>query len=194
MSFFITAGMTGVRGSTSPEGPKLDFAAVDATDCAIEGTVNCARREEGRPDFTGIAVGPAATGGAASTFWGTTIAAAGESEGVFATTALGFAAGAAEALGFGATGAAAGFLGAACGATTLLTGLLFTGAVTMFFAAGRFAFDGVLAADFTGAAGFLAAVVVFTLLAATAFAFGCGLAATLGLAFLVLVALNSCLL
>ena len=192
MSFFITAGMTGVRGSTSPEGPKLDFAAVDATDCAIEGTVNCARREEGRPDFTGTAVGPAVTGGAASTFGGATIAAAGE--GVFATTALGFAAGAAEALGFVATGAAAGFLGAACGATTLLTGLLFTGAVTIFFAAGRFAFDGVLEADFTGAAGFLAAVVVFTLLAATAFAFGCGLAATLGLAFLVLVALNSCLL
>lgn len=192
MSFFITAGMTGVRGSTSPEGPKLDFAAVDATDCAIEGTVNCARREEGRPDFTGTAVGPAVTGGAASTFGGATIAAAGE--GVFTTTALGFAAGAAEALGFVATGAAAGFLGAACGATTLLTGLLFTGAVTIFFTAGRFAFDGVLEADFTGAAGFLAAVVVFTLLAANAFAFGCGLAATLGLAFLVLVALNSCLL
>ena len=185
--------MTGVRGSTSPEGPKLDFAAVDATDCAIDGTVNCARLEEGRPDFTGTAGGPAVTGGAASTFGGATIVAA--FEGAFGTTALGFVAGAADALGFVATGAAAGFLGAAFGAAALLTGLLFTGEVTVFFAAGGFAFDGVLAEDFTGVAGFFAAAVVaLTLLVATALAFGCGLAATVGWAFLVLVAFNSCLL
>ena len=134
--------MTGVRGSTSPEGPKLDFAAVDATDCAIEGTVNCARREEGRPDFTGTAGGPAVPGGAASTFGGATIGAA--VEGAFGTTALGFV----------ATGAAADFLGAAFGAAALLTGLLFTGEVTVFFEAGGFAFDGVLAEDFTGDGGF----------------------------------------
>ena len=179
----MTAGMTGVRGSTSPEGPKLDFAAVDATDCAIEGTVNCARREEGRPDFTGTAGGPAVTGGAAITFGATTIGAA--VEGAFGTTALGFV----------ATGAAADFLGAAFGAAALLTGLLFTGEVTVFFAAGGFAFDGVLAEDFTGVGGFFAAAVVaLTLLVATALAFGCGLAATVGWAFLVLVAFNSCLL
>jgi hypothetical protein len=37
--------------------PKLALAAVEATDWAIEGTVNCARREEGLPDLTGTAVG-----------------------------------------------------------------------------------------------------------------------------------------
>jgi len=32
------------------------LAAVDATDWAIDGTVSCANREEGRPDFTGTAL------------------------------------------------------------------------------------------------------------------------------------------
>jgi hypothetical protein len=30
------------------------LAAVDATDCAMDGTVSCAKREDGRPDFTGM--------------------------------------------------------------------------------------------------------------------------------------------
>ena len=44
---------------------KLALAAVDATDCAMDGTVNCARREDGRPERTGIP--SAVIGGAAVT-------------------------------------------------------------------------------------------------------------------------------
>ena len=36
---------------------KLDLAAVDATDCAMDGTVSCANREEGRPVRTGTPEG-----------------------------------------------------------------------------------------------------------------------------------------
>jgi hypothetical protein len=112
--------------------------------------------------------------------------------GGFATTTFGLAAVTAGGLVFVARGAATGFLAAASGVTTLLTGLLFTGVVTIFFAEGGFAFGGDLATDFTGATGFFAAVFsALVVLAATALAFGCGLAATGGLAFLVLVAFNS---
>jgi hypothetical protein len=159
----------------------------------MEGTVNCARREEGRPDFTGTAAGPTVVAGVASNLGGATSVTAGA--GGFASTALGLTALAAGALGFEAGGAAAGFLAAVWGVTTLLTGLLFTGVVTVFFAEEGVAFGGDLTADFTGTNGFFAAVVTaLALLAATALAFGCGLAATWGLAFLVLVAFNSCLL
>jgi hypothetical protein len=42
---------------------KLALAAVEATDCAIDGTVNCANREEGRPALAGtdaVAIGAGA--------------------------------------------------------------------------------------------------------------------------------------
>ena len=78
----------------------------------------------------------------------------------------------------------------------LVAGAVFlAGVVTIFFGAGALAFAGVLELDFTGTAAFLAgaegalvALAVLTLDAAT------GLAAAPGLAFLVLVAFNSCLL
>ena len=43
---------------------KLALAAVEATDCAMEGTVNCASREEGRPALTGTDVAAVGTGAA----------------------------------------------------------------------------------------------------------------------------------
>ena len=45
----------GVISGKATLGVKLDLAAVDATDCAMDGTVNCAKRDDGRPDFCGTA-------------------------------------------------------------------------------------------------------------------------------------------
>ena len=41
---------------------KLALAAVDATDCAMEGTVSCANREEGRPALGGTGATPTVAG------------------------------------------------------------------------------------------------------------------------------------
>jgi hypothetical protein len=43
---------------------KLDLAAVDATDWAMDGTVSWAKRDDGRPDLTGTPLGAAAGAGA----------------------------------------------------------------------------------------------------------------------------------
>ena len=74
---------------------KLALAAVEATDCAIEGTVNCASRDDGRPALTGTdgAAGVAnATGatGATEAFIGATTGAAG-SLGAFTSGLAAFA-------------------------------------------------------------------------------------------------------
>ena len=45
---------------------KLPLAAVDATDCAIDGTVNCAKREDGRPALGGTDGVAVETGGGAA--------------------------------------------------------------------------------------------------------------------------------
>lgn len=64
LSFFTINGITGAAAGTWLAWLKLDLAAVDATDWAIDGTVSWARREEGRPDFTGTALALAAGAGA----------------------------------------------------------------------------------------------------------------------------------
>ncbi len=55
LRFFLTEEANGdAIGCVAAMGVKLALAPVDATDCAIEGTVSCTRREEGRPVRTGI--------------------------------------------------------------------------------------------------------------------------------------------
>jgi hypothetical protein len=50
-----------MRG-TGADCEKLDLAAVDATDCAMEGTVTWARRDDGRPALAGAGATTGATG------------------------------------------------------------------------------------------------------------------------------------
>ena len=67
---------------------KLALAAVDATDCAMEGTVNCARREDGRPALAGIDA--VATGMGSGTALADTAAAFATVPGVTECVTLGF--------------------------------------------------------------------------------------------------------
>lgn len=164
---------------------------MDAIDWAIEGTVNCARREEGLPDLTGTALGSWVTGAATL---GVTDAAA------LAGAGEGLCAGAALAAGFTAAAVALAAAGVgdffATGAAALGGGAVFlAGVVTVFFGAGTLAFAGVLEMDLTGAAVFLTgAAGALVALAALILVAATGLAPVPGLAFLVLVAFNSCLL
>lgn len=177
----------------------------------MDGTVNCAKREEGLPDFTGTADGSLLTG---------TATLAGAAATGLAATAAAFAATGALAAGFAATAGAlaAGFEGAAglatllaldalaltvgvflaAGAAALAAGagvVFLAGLVTVFFGAGALALAGVLERALIGAAGFLAgATGTLAALAGLDLAAGTDLDAAPGLAFLVLVAFNSCLL
>lgn len=63
-SFLVAEGSGGTISGNAVLCVKLDFAAVDATDCAMEGTVNWARREEGRPALAGTAAAVATAGAA----------------------------------------------------------------------------------------------------------------------------------
>lgn len=57
-SFLTADARGGVINGSAVDWVKLDLAAVDATDCAIDGTVSCARRDDGRPVFCGTPDGP----------------------------------------------------------------------------------------------------------------------------------------
>ena len=95
---------------------KLALAAVDATDCAIEGTVSEASREEGLPGRWVIAGGTAAGGGAATRGLASGLATS-------ALTLAGFAAGLATVLALAGLGA---------GLAAALAGGLATGFATDF--------------------------------------------------------------
>jgi len=170
---------------------------VEATDCAIDGTVSCAKRDDGRPDFTGTAGAAALVGVGGATLAGAltgAAAAAGFLTADFSGADL------AAVLGFGAGGGGAFALTAgALGLLTFTAGLLFAGAAADFLAMGALplaaGFTGDLAADLTGVVGFLAgAADALAPLAGLGLAAGLALATTLGFAFLVLVAFNLCLL
>lgn len=67
------------------------MAAVDATDCAMEGTVSCASREDGRPALTGTDAVVAGIGATAAGLAGNSFAFAIEPS-VAERVVLGFAA------------------------------------------------------------------------------------------------------
>lgn len=171
---------------------------MDATDWAIEGTVNCARRDEGLPDLTGTAVGSLL--GCIGTLGATgrgTLAARGAAlltSGALVGSGLTMAAGALDttavlAADFFAAGAAVLDAGAGAGEVFLVE------VVTVFFGAEVLGFAWVLEIGFGAAAGSLAGTTgVLAVLDALGLAAGTCLAAVVGLAFLVLVAFNSCLL
>lgn len=168
---------------------------MEATDWAIEGTVNCARRDEGLPDFTGTAAGSllgcvgtlGATGAATLAGAGAALPTAGALLAGFTVAAGALDAAAVLAADFFAAGAAA--LDAGAGVVFLVE------VVTVFFGADALVLACVGEIDFGATAGFFAAATgVLAVLAALGLAAGTCLAAVLGLAFLVLVAFNSCLL
>lgn len=148
------------------------MAAVDATDCAMDGTVICASRAEGLVDRVGWAAAAAASGRggmARGRAWtGATACLAGA---VFGVTGAPFAAGCFTtglALGAGAAFLAAGaVLAGAFLAGAARTGDLATGFAGVFLA-------GALAAGFTGAffaAAFAAGFAAFTAFAGAAAGF-----------------------
>ena len=168
---------------------------MEATDWAIEGTVNCARRDEGLPDLTGTAVGSLlGCVGSLGAIGAATLAGAGAAlpTGGALLAGLKVAAGALDATAvlaadFFAAGAAG--LGAGGGAVFLV------GVITVFFGAEALVLACVLEINLGATAGFLVgATDVLAVFVALGLAAGTCLAAVLGLAFLVLVAFNSCLL
>lgn len=173
----------------------------------MDGTVNCAKRDEGLPDFTGTADGSLLTGtatlaGVAATGLAATaaaLAATGALAAIAGALAAGFegAAGLATLLALDALAPTGGvFLAAGAAALAAGAGVVFlAGVVTVFFGAGALALAGVLERALIGAAGFLAgATGTLAALAGLDLAAGTDLDAAPGLAFLVLVAFNSCLL
>lgn len=159
---------------------KLDLAAVEATDCAIDGTVNWASLADGRGLFCG-------TAGVGAVFSG--MAAAGAAGLDLDTTGVGMETGRDEARGVEETGAA-GLGASAWGLTTGLalaaTGLAatLTGAAALAGVAGVGVLPADLAATLAAAAGFTAGeLAVFALAAALADA---GLLFTTGLLVAVL--------
>lgn len=198
LSFFTIAGITGVEKGAWLEGLKLAFAAVDAIDCAMDGTVSCARREDGRPDLVGTELttagaGAGLTGLGEMAFTGAVVLVSAATAGVSAWVALeGFFKTAASATGFLAAaatvflgGVATGFWGAE--AAVASAGFAFT--LGLVGAAAFFA-GAAVAAALAGAALDLAGAAIFasgwTVLAEAVPTF-----ALLGLALL---AFTSCLL
>lgn len=118
-SFLIEAEAAGAITGDSLKGVKLAFGAVDATDWAMEGTVTCARREDGRGALVG-ATGAATTTGAVGALGATATLAAALGAGLGAGAIV--AAGLATAL----TVTALPFAGAGIGLAAALLGTLAT--------------------------------------------------------------------
>jgi hypothetical protein len=152
LSFLTIAGITGGANTAWLEGLKLDLAAVEATDWAIDGTVNIARREEGRPDFTGTVLGATGAGTGMAALEGVEFT--GALDGSSATATGGVAGVVLDPAFFTGMGEATAFLGATGLATT---GRAFALAGLVGLAGGAFAATFAFTSVFTGAAaGFFA--------------------------------------